>query len=261
MSIRSVLQQSVDDFEIVVVDDASESNIFSVSHDKRIKIVRHEYNLGAASARNTGIKIAAGKYIAFLDSDDLWLKDKLRIQLNFMKSAAYRASCTGYVFRQHGSKKEVVRNHSTEEKRLQDIVWGCYLSPGSTLLVEREVFDRIGLMDITFRRYEDWDWLVRFCMHYKIGCVRDELSIIQASGIMNEDHVSSGLELMSSKHLELLGESDSRNMRAGIMMEKAAINFRNQNFVKCFFWIVRSLFLSPVNNIAFRYVVLSRWAA
>ena len=83
-AIASVTKQSYQHFEIIIVDDASEDNIASVVRsikDSRIKYIRHQTNLGGSEARNTGIKNAQGKYIAFLDSDDVWLPDKLKLQL------------------------------------------------------------------------------------------------------------------------------------------------------------------------------------
>ncbi|WP_019505063.1 glycosyltransferase family 2 protein [Pleurocapsa sp. PCC 7319] len=83
-AIASVTKQTYQHLEIIIVDDASEDNIASVVQsikDSRIKYIRHQTNLGGSEARNTGIKNAQGKYIAFLDSDDVWLPDKLKLQL------------------------------------------------------------------------------------------------------------------------------------------------------------------------------------
>lgn len=83
-AIMSVLTQSVKDLELIVVDDASSEDIEGLVRnieDRRIKFIRRETNGGAAAARNTGLAEASGEYIAFQDSDDLWLPDKLAKQL------------------------------------------------------------------------------------------------------------------------------------------------------------------------------------
>ncbi len=83
-AIKSVLNQTYQDFEIIVVDDCSEDNteeIVKSFNDSRIRYIKHKKNKGGSAARNTGIKRARGKYIAFLDDDDEWLPSKLEKQI------------------------------------------------------------------------------------------------------------------------------------------------------------------------------------
>ncbi|WP_137170446.1 glycosyltransferase [Marinomonas sp. FW-1] len=93
-TIISVLNQSYTDWEMIVVDDFSNDTSVSViqsfiNKDGRIKLIQLSENSGAAIARNTAIKVASGRYIAFLDSDDLWMPDKLEKQVSFMKANEY----------------------------------------------------------------------------------------------------------------------------------------------------------------------------
>lgn len=90
-TIQSVLNQTYENWELLIVDDCSTDNGYKIvqelaDKDNRIKLFKNEKNSGAAIARNKGIKAAQGKYIAFLDSDDQWHKDKLKIQVEFMES-------------------------------------------------------------------------------------------------------------------------------------------------------------------------------
>jgi glycosyltransferase involved in cell wall biosynthesis len=85
-AIRSVLQQSVDDFECVVVDDASPDPVVTMS-DPRVVVVRRERNGGPAAARNTGLQMARGRYIAFLDDDDVYTPDRLALALDGLSRA------------------------------------------------------------------------------------------------------------------------------------------------------------------------------
>ena len=89
-AIGSVLNQIYQDFEIIIVDDASTDNTREVVeslNDQRIRYIRHENKRGAAAARNTGITSASGKYIAFQDSDDKWLPEKLGRQVEILESS------------------------------------------------------------------------------------------------------------------------------------------------------------------------------
>ena len=88
-AMRSVLDQSYKDLELIVVDDASTIDLQPIVEsfdDPRVKYIRQEENGGASVARNTGLAAAEGKYIAFQDSDDLWLPNKLQMQLDLLDS-------------------------------------------------------------------------------------------------------------------------------------------------------------------------------
>lgn len=100
-SIKSVISQTYQNWELIIVDDCSTDNtddIVSYFSDNRIKYMKNKKNMGAAATRNRALREAKGKWIAFLDSDDLWLPNKLEKQINFMKS-------NGYVFSYHNYEK------------------------------------------------------------------------------------------------------------------------------------------------------------
>ncbi len=98
-TIESVLNQTYQNFEMIIVDDASKDNTEEVVKsfkDKRIKYIRLSKNSGPAVARNRAMEEAKGKYMAFLDSDDLWKKEKLEKQINFIKKNKYKIICSDY---------------------------------------------------------------------------------------------------------------------------------------------------------------------
>lgn len=100
-SVQSVLSQTYQFWELIVVDDGSTdrtANIIEefIKSDNRVKYIRLQGGRGVVAARQKAIDIARGRYIAFLDSDDLWLPDKLRIQLQFMRENNSKVSCTSY---------------------------------------------------------------------------------------------------------------------------------------------------------------------
>lgn len=100
-SIESVLNQTYKNWELIIVNDNSKDNTLMkikkyARKDERIKYKSLQQNSGPAVARNTAINIAQGEYIAFLDSDDVWFRNKLEKQLNFMKMNNYNFTCTSY---------------------------------------------------------------------------------------------------------------------------------------------------------------------
>lgn len=100
-TLESVLSQTYGNWEIIIIDDCSNDNTKEIvetysSKDERIKYFCLDVNSGAAVARTEAMKKAEGEYMAFLDSDDLWMPDKIEKQLKFMKSNEYAFSCTSY---------------------------------------------------------------------------------------------------------------------------------------------------------------------
>lgn len=98
-TIKTVLEQTYTNWELVIVDDCSKDDTEQVVksfNDSRIRYYKLEQNSGAAVARTTAMQKAEGEYMAFLDSDDLWKKDKLEKQLKFMKDNKYNFTCTAY---------------------------------------------------------------------------------------------------------------------------------------------------------------------
>jgi len=172
-AIQSVLDQTYQDFEIIVVDDASIDNTENIVKgiiDERIRYIRYERNKGAA-ARNTGIKAAQGKYIAFQDSDDEWLPDKLEKQVSVFEKAGSKIDfvyCDMLIVELDGRKHY---HHSPglrvgrviDENRLDYQALGI---DTTTVLVRRECFDKVGGFDELFPRLQDADCFIKLAKHF-----------------------------------------------------------------------------------------------
>lgn len=166
-AVQSVQAQQFTDFEILVVDDASSDatcSIVASIHEPRLRLIARAQNGGASAARNTGITAAKGELIAFLDSDDEWMPEKLGRQIAALAAAPAGdcVSCTGFVI-------HLLDHGITRTQRLEPTAdWGrrlamdCNLGPGTTQLATRQIFEEIGLLDETLPRFEDWDWLIRY---------------------------------------------------------------------------------------------------
>ena len=149
-AIESALRQTFQDFELIIVDDGSQDGTLEVIKtivDPRIRVVRHAKNSGEAEARNTAIRSALGRYLAFLDSDDEWLPEKLSRQMEAIRKEpeGIVANVTGYyLFDEFNIKrKEIPFQPSAWFKYL---LMGCGQGPGTTLMVSREAFEKIFRM-------------------------------------------------------------------------------------------------------------------
>lgn len=131
-SIESVIAQSYKNWELLITDDRSTDNTQQIineyaTKDQRIKLFINEQNGGAGVARNNSIKQANGRFIAFLDSDDLWLPEKLNKQIKFMIKNNYALTYTAYQKFENGKSKGIVTppSYTTYKKLLNGNVIGC----------------------------------------------------------------------------------------------------------------------------------------
>lgn len=202
-SIDSVLDQTLGDLELFVVDDASEDDTESVARgydDERVTYLRHETNRGGSAARNTGIDRATGDYVAFLDSDDEFYPTKLQRQVEALERrsddwiAAYCGVDMAYESDEGpGFLRELVgdaisRRRVTEgaeggSELIADVLTDdLHTSAGSTLLVERAVAEDIGGFDESFDRFQDPEFLIRVLERGKLAYVDAPLVKRYASG-------------------------------------------------------------------------------
>lgn len=162
-SVRSVLEQTWEDLELIVVDDAStdhtESMIQKVN-DPRVKYIRQPYNQGACAARNRGIEAAQGEYIAFQDSDDLWHKDKLEKQMNFMKLQSADMVYCGMNRSVNGRKMYFPSDQKNGEKLTVEKLLKKNKISTQTILVKQSTAKSI-MFDPGLKRLQDWDFSLR----------------------------------------------------------------------------------------------------
>ena len=136
-SLKSVLQQSYNNLEIILINDNPKKNLnFELknilTNSKKIKIINNKINCGAGLSRNKGIKYSKGEYIAFLDSDDIWHKKKLEIQIMFMKKQKILASHTSYQIVDLNGK--IISTRHARNLTYEDLLKSCDIGLSTVVL-------------------------------------------------------------------------------------------------------------------------------
>lgn len=165
-TIDSVLKQTYSDWEMLIVDDCSTDQTVSIVKeyeqlDDRIRLIQLEKNSGSAVARNTAMDNATGKYLAFLDSDDVWLPEKLEKQLQFMQDKDVAFSYTKYVrMLENGTRTRSISKAPatvTYDQLMKRCVIGCL-----TVMLDREKIGELRMVNIRTRQdYAFWLTILR----------------------------------------------------------------------------------------------------
>ena len=187
-AIGSVLRQTWEDFELVVVDDGSTDGTVAAARkvaDPRLRVVAAPRNLGAAGARNLGVREARGAWIAFQDSDDEWLPEKLAKQMARLAAdpgfvAAYCGLLTVGALDARPGERTTIRYRPdpsvgpVEGDILEPLLMGNMIST-QTLVVRRDVFLALGSFDEAVTPIEDWDFALRLARRGRVAFVDEPL--------------------------------------------------------------------------------------
>lgn len=176
-ALDSIIKQTVDDYEAVVVDDASSTNFEPIvdAYDDRVRLITHEENQGAAAARNTGIEHASGEYVAFLDADDTWEPTKLEKQREvFENDDDVGLVYTGFVqYELDGTEWE--RYPEARGKIYVNELERDRVHPTSTVMLRRDVLAEVGEFDTSLPSRQDYDLWLRITEHYEVDYVDEVL--------------------------------------------------------------------------------------
>ena len=182
-ALNSIKRQTFKDYEIIVVDDGSTDNTKEIAAAcEGIRYICLDHG-GIARARNTAVKAAKGKWIAFLDSDDLWKEDKLQKQVDYLHA---HPDCR-IVFTLFRNFTDIPEDKLDRRQQdlLQTVIDWCL----PTALIDRSLFDEIGLFDEAMEYSEDTDWVFRlkFCKINVEHCVDEVLYLrrVHSSNISN----------------------------------------------------------------------------
>lgn len=181
--IESVLSQTFRDFELIVVDDGStdDSEKLLQQHKENLRYFKQEQR-GPSSARNFGIRKSCGDWICFLDSDDLWLPDKLHVQMRYvLENPDCRICYTEEIWYRNNRRVNPAKKHQKYSGWIyQKMLPLCIISP-SSVIIHRSVLDRVGWFDEELPACEDYDLWLRIALHFPIFLIPQQL-IIKRNG-------------------------------------------------------------------------------
>tara|TARA_B110000977_G_scaffold160935_1_gene205587 strand:- start:234 stop:986 length:753 start_codon:yes stop_codon:yes gene_type:complete len=177
-SINSVLNQTYKNLEIIIIyDDLNKEDLNLLKKikkkDKRIKIYINKKNLGAGRSRNKGIKLSKGVFVAFLDSDDLWKKNKLKKQIFFMKKNGINASHTSYTI--INSNNKIIGSRNAKDMSYKLLLKSCDIGLSTVVLKKEIITSKIKFANIKTK--EDYVlWLKITFNNNKIFALKDNLT-------------------------------------------------------------------------------------
>lgn len=208
-AIESVLAQDFSDYELIVVDDGSDDRTPEIlaAYEDPITVIRQS-NRGVSAARNRGIAAATGRLIAFLDSDDLWLPQKLSAQVNFFAENPNAVICQ--------TEEQWVRNGVRVNPKKRHLKFSgmiferslalCLVSP-SAVMITKALFDAVGVFDEDLPACEDYDLWLRISCRYPVDLIETPL-IIKRGGHADQLSRATGLDKYRIRSLMKLLEDN-----------------------------------------------------
>lgn len=267
-AIESVLSQTYKNLEIIVVNDGSIDNTEDIlqpfTNSGLINYFSQE-NKGPSAARNRGLKEGKGEYVAFLDADDLWNKDKLEKSVNFLEKNNFDWVCTSMIkFKQNGEKfikripdNSFALNFSTKE--VKQLTNGIFFFSSvavhtPTIIVKRMCFDKVGMFDESFLICEDTDLWLRFEeAGFRGGYLDEPLTIYR----YNEKSLTKGRKVdgleesakVAKKHALILGLNNNsiKKSYSGFLWQVADLYWTDKRFIKTAKYMLKSLFHNPAH--------------
>lgn len=262
-AIKSCLEQTYKNIEILVVDDNNkdsdgrkETALFMKKYEnnKQIKYIKRKQNGGGAEARNEGISKAKGTYIAFLDDDDYFFKDKIEKQLAFMQKYNYDASFTGVeTYDETKNKLVKVKKHLNFEKYDDVLVYHLVemiVSP-QTFMYKTDVLKAINGFDKVQAGQEYYLMYKTIINHYKVGCMHDVLTRIcihsgeRITTGKNKLKAEKDLYLLKKKHFNLLNFSQKRQVKY-IYRYNIWNKYKSSNSKKAYLLLLEIIICHPI---------------
>lgn len=206
-AVRSALDQTHANIEVVVVDDHSgddTADIVAAIGDERVTVHVHGENRGGNAARQTAIEHSRGKYLAFLDADDMWYPEKVAAQLERLELAGpgYGMSYTWYESELPDGEIVPARRPTAEGRATPALFRSNFVGTFSTVLVSRAVYDEVGGVDPRLPACQDWEFYLRANQVTGVACVQRTL-VRYWRGDHDPTRISSSRERVAAGHAEV----------------------------------------------------------
>ena len=215
-AIDSVLKQSYEKFEVIVVDDNDSESMHRISleiamrkykNNHKVKYLQHEKNKNGSAARNTGIRKAKGDYIAFLDDDDYFSPNRLEILVsNLEKNSDYDAAYSSAAFVRNRRIIDIGRAEMSGSYERELLLEKFQIFTGSNLFFTRKSILNLGGFDESFLRHQDYEVLIRFFKKYKILAV-DKILVVKNSDDRSNIPTSEKLYEIKQKYFQTFRNS------------------------------------------------------
>ena len=192
-TINSVVNQTYGNIEIIVVDDnnpgteyrrETEEVMNKFKQNSKVKYIKHEKNKNGSAARNTGWMHSKGKYITFLDDDDVISQSKIEAQVKCLEKLddSWGMCYTKYELKKENGEYQISNENREGYLYVESLMRTVFLGSGSNLMLRKKVVDEIGGYDESFKRNQDIECLVRACERYKIAYIDKKLLTIYQEG-------------------------------------------------------------------------------
>lgn len=173
-AIQSVFNQTISNWELIIIDDASTDNtqdIIGSYNDSRIVYIKNEKNRGANYSRNRGCQLARGNFLAFLDSDNVWANNKLEKQLVALRNSRDNIAFTFCKIMIVDEKKSIVPDREFDINQLEKIIRKRNVIDMNSVLLKKEVFNIVDGFDDDMLRMQDWDIFFRIIVVYQYTAI------------------------------------------------------------------------------------------
>ena len=204
-AVASVLSQEGVDFQLIVVDDGSTDDTPSRVHRFSSAVCYHcQPRSGVSASRNRGVALSRAPLVAFLDSDDLWLPGKLKVQKTFMDENLEVMICqTEEIWVRNGRRlNPKIRHRKSSGDIFRRSLELCLVSP-SAVMIRRELFDRVGYFDETLPMAEDYDLWLRVAAEYPVYLLHEPL-VVKRGGHPDQLSATPGIDRYRIRALEKL---------------------------------------------------------
>lgn len=234
--LESIINQTYDNIEIIVIDDGSKDNSYQVakevleSQTKRPYIIKTRPNIGMCNTLNEIIELASGEYISFIGSDDFWREDKITKQARYLDENPEVAlvHCNSYLV---DDNSKIYAEFDCSDRKVEGSLFEGLIFGGAVIntpghLYRTSVYEKIGKYDPQFR-WEDTDFWQRLTKVYKVGFINEFLTYYRRHGenLSKDDNL---LEFINDEVVKMY----HKNIDNPILLKKAVIKMHRKSFLR-----------------------------